>query len=156
MRAQTMLIAAAGVILALGVALVWHWSPERQVRLHQRDFLRAVESRDWSKVGEFVARDYRDAWGQSREELLGRLPDGFRDFLACGILMEEAVVVGTPQGREVRAKIRVVGSGGPIAQTVLQTSEELREPFGFEWRQTGRAPWAWQLVAVSQPELGAF
>lgn len=156
MRAQTMLTAAAGVILALGVALVWHWSPDRQVRLHQRDFLRAVESRNWSKVGEFVARDYRDAWGQSRGDLLGGLPDGFRDFLACGILVEDPEVVRTPEGRQWRGRIRVVGSGGPIAQTVMQTSEELREPFRFEWRQTGRAPWAWQLVAVSQPELGAL
>lgn len=147
---------AAAVAAIISATLAWHWSPGRQVRLHQRDFLAAVERRDWARARTFVAEDYRDAWGQSRAELLERLPMAFQDFLACGVLAEDERVERTATGRLWRARLRAVGSGGPIAQEVIEVSGALREPFTFTWRRAGW-PWDWQLTRVEQPELsGAF
>lgn len=144
----------AGIVaIAAVVALCWHWMPARQVRLHQRDFLRAIEDRDWPRVSGFIAPDFQDAWGHNRETVMSTLPDAFRDFLACGLLAEETAI-----GRENRnlilfEKIRVVGSGGPIAQYMMSESERLTQPFAFSWRQASWKPWHWELVSVAQPEL---
>ncbi|HEY8902438.1 MAG TPA: hypothetical protein VIM48_01945, partial [Chthoniobacterales bacterium] len=66
--------------------LAWHWSPGRQVELHQKHLNEAVGDRNWKRVGNFLAADYRDRWGQNRTMILARLPQAFTDFLACGVL----------------------------------------------------------------------
>jgi hypothetical protein len=45
-----------------------------------------------------------------------------------------------------------VGSGGPIAQFVMQESENLTAPFSFKWRKESWMPWDWALVEVTQPQ----
>lgn len=144
------LIAAA--VLALG-ALAWHWSPGRQAELHQRTLLRAVENRNWEKFGGLLAADYRDRWSHGREIILRQLPSAFQDFIACGVLSESPRVETKGPEARVTARIRVVGSGGPIAQFVISRSAELRQPFTFSWRRAGWLPWRWELTAVDQPEI---
>ena len=133
--------------------LTLHWLPGRQVRLHQEHLLRSVEDRNWKKVNAFVSTDYRDRWGQTKQVVLTRLPQVFGNFLACG-------VQGTPISQTwsggacvIQSRIHIVGSGGPIAQFVIQQSESLREPFVFKWRRQSWKPWDWALVEVDQPEL---
>ena len=44
----------ACALLAIVLWCAWLWQPERQVRLHQRNFLQALEDRDWERLAEFV------------------------------------------------------------------------------------------------------
>lgn len=146
------ILLAVVAILALG-ALAWHWSPRRQVELHQRTLLRAVENHDWKKFGGLLAADYRDRWGHRREVILGRLPSAFQDFFACGVLQEFPLIETTGGDARVTARARFVGSGGPVAQFLITRSAELRQPFTFSWRRAGWLPWNWELTAVDQPEI---
>lgn len=145
----------------LGAALVavllagLHWRPSRQVRLHQRDLLRAVEDRKWPTVGEFFAPDYRDRWGQTKPQILERLPQIFADFLALGVLAENETFSRQDGAPVIREHLRLVGSGGPIAQFVIQESAHLTAPFSFKWRRESWKPWDWALVEVDQPQLEA-
>lgn len=152
LHARKLLLAAAVVFLGL---LILHWLPARQVRLHQRHFLTAVENRDWKRVREFLAADYRDRWNPDRSALLAQLPAAFQDFLACGIPADEGTLGRDGTALVLSTRLRVVGSGGPIAQYLMQQSETLSQPFAFTWKREGWMPWSWRLASVDQPELEA-
>lgn len=143
--------------LVLGLLLALHWRPGRQVRLHQEHFLRAVEDRNWAKVGDFVAPDYRDHWQQDRKQLLENLPPVFGDFLACGILERDVTLAWKDGAGMIASRLEVVGSGGPIAQAVIDRTAGLKQPFALIWRRQSWKPWTWKLVSAGQPELdGGF
>lgn len=144
--------ALIGAVLAV-LLLALHWRPSRQVRLHQDHLLGAVQDRKWKSVGEFFAEDYKDRWGQTKPDALSALPQAFGDFLACGVISENARITWQEGAPTVHANIRIVGSGGPIAQFVMQQSRALTEPFSFRWRRGSWRPWDWKLVAVDQPQF---
>lgn len=135
------------------VAFVIHWLPARQVRLHQEHLQKAVENRDWRKVGDFLDDDYRDQWGQTKTIALGHLHEAFRDFLAIGLVNEDFEIRRGDDALVVQSRMKIVGSGGPIAQWVMHEVEQLHEPFSYTWRRQSWMPWDWALVSVSQPEI---
>jgi hypothetical protein len=145
--------AGIAVILLVALSLALHWRPSRQVRLHQEHLLLAVGERNWRKVGDLVATDYRDRWQQDRKILLTRLPQFFQDFFVCGVLGGEPTMDWQGGACAVKSRIRFVGTGGPIAQFIIRQSEEQRQPFTFRWRHQSWKPWDWALVEVDQPEL---
>src|SRR3712207_8069835 len=65
----------AGLLAAIviGVYLWQLWQPDRQVELHSRHLLEAVEQKDWSGIAAFVDASYEDQWGDDRTLLLTRL-----------------------------------------------------------------------------------
>jgi len=142
----------AAILLACAV-LALHWRPGRQVRLHQQHLQEAVENRNWKKVAGFVAENYSDSWGQSKAIAMQRLPDAFQDFIACGVLAEGASLEWKNGACAFKARIHIVGSGGPLSQLVIQEMDNLRQPFEFQWRRQSWKPWDWALAGVSQPEI---
>ena len=145
------ILTALALVLVVGLAI--HWRPARQVRLHQEHLLQAIGDRNWKKVHTFVSSDYHDRWGQTGNTLLAHLPQVFGNFLACGVL-QTPVSQAWPDGTcAVSSRIRIVGSGGPIAQFVIDQCQSLRAPFTFKWRHRSWKPWDWALIEVDQPEL---
>lgn len=144
---------AAIILLAAALLLAWHWHAGRQVHLHQQHFLETVGDRNWKKAADFLAADYRDRWGQSRAEVLQRLPQAFQDFLACGVESESESLEWKGGDGIVRARIRIVGSGGPIARFVMEEVGKLEQPFALTWRKQSWKPWDWALVSVDQPQI---
>jgi hypothetical protein len=139
-------------ILAVLLLLI-HWRPTRQVRLHQEHLFEAVGSRDWKKVGGFLAADYKDRWGQTREVALQRLPQAFQDFLSCSVESEKRSIEWQDGACIFKSRIRILGSGGGIARYVMAELDQLTEPFALTWRQQSWLPWDWALVSVDQPQL---
>jgi hypothetical protein len=140
------------VLIAIAV-LALHWRPSRQVRLHQEHLLETAGARNWKKVERFLAPDYKDRWGQSRADVLQRLPQAFQDFLACSVEQDPAELAWNGDTAVVRARIRILGSGGAITRFVMAEVNGLREPFALSWRKQSWKPWDWALVAVDQPEI---
>jgi hypothetical protein len=113
----------------------------------------AVESKDWKELSELMADDYSDRWGHDKAAVIERSRTVFSQFLVMEITatepeVEEANGLGT-----VRAKLKLSGSGGPVAELAIQKVAALQQPFVFEWRQASWKPWHWVLVRVDQPEL---
>jgi hypothetical protein len=150
---RKILCALGLVIIVAGLLLAWHWSPARQVALHQQHLLQAVENRNWSKVSGFLAEDYRDRWRQDKSLALANLRQALADFLALGVQEKGRTLEWRNNDAVVRAHLQLVGSGGPIAQFVLQKLDEFHEPFVFTWQHRSWHPWDWALIAVDQPEL---
>jgi len=152
MDLKKIVLAAAAGLLVLGLWLVWWWQPERQVRLHQKHFLQAVERRNWRAVERFIATDYADRWGNDKDRVLSGCQEVFRQFLFLTVehQIEDCFVEGT--SGTARTLVKISGSGGPFAQEAVTRVNALREPFAFSWERRGRW-WDWELVRVEQREL---
>ena len=141
--------------MALVLFLLWLWQPERQVRLHTSHFLKKVERRNWEAARNFLADNYSDRWGHSKETAIGDAREVFRQFLFITIENRTDSCEMTGDRATARTTVRISGSGGPIAQLVMERVNTLRGPFSFEWRKASWKPWDWRLTTVEHPELRA-
>lgn len=147
-----------GIALTLGAAalalyLLWLWQPGRQLLLHQRHFLAALEKRDWDRVTSFFDEGYGDRWGLDRQSAVRMTSEVLRQFFVVEILAED--LQGSVDSRHgvVYARIRLDGEGNAIAREAIHRVNALRKPFRFEWRHASWKPWDWRLVRVDQQEL---
>lgn len=144
------LAVAAFAVLQFFVLL---WQPTRQVRLHQRHLLRAVEKRDWPKVSGFIGAKYRDRWAHDKENVIADATQVFSQFALCSIQADErAIDVADGRGAIVQ-KLGLGGIGGPFADLAKQHVNALTEPFTFKWHRQSWKPWDWVLVEADQPQL---
>jgi len=151
-RKQIALAVAAGAF-AWALWLVWLWQPERQVRLHQKEFLQVVERRDARRLEKLLAPGYRDCWGQDRATMIDGCERIFGHFLF--LTVDHRIEDCTVDGRMgiVRAPVKLRGTGSPIAEQAMTAVNALRQPFVFVWEKRSAAPWDWQLTRIEQPEL---
>jgi hypothetical protein len=100
-----------------------------------------------------MADDYEDRWEHDKETALANAGEAFRQFLFVTIENRTDSCEVAPASATTRTAIKVSGSGGPMAQLVMDRVNTLREPFVFTWRQASWKPWDWLLTRVDQPEL---
>lgn len=153
MSPRRIALAAALALVALALFLTALWSPERQVRLHQEHLLAAVSKKKWQRVAPFIAEDYSDRWGHDKAFVLGAAREAFSQFFVLEIAMQNTEMSVADGSGEVSARLIARGSGGPVAQLVIEKLQELREPFAFRWQKQSGKPWDWALVRVDQPTL---
>jgi hypothetical protein len=140
-----------GVALFTGIFLLRLWQPERQVRLHSEHLVRQIESRSWSRVGNFVATSYRDQWDEDRATLLARLHFAFRFFTDVEITADDPVVQAANGQGSWSAKIRIAGSGVEFVEEIKARANQVADPFVLHWRRETWRPWDWKLVSVTNP-----
>lgn len=133
--------------------LMWYWRPERQVRLHQQELLSAVEDRDWKEVAELMADSYSDRWRHDKEFVVRESREVFRQFLTVQVKGEERDLNVENGMGEIKARLTILGRGGPLAEFAMSRVNVMREPWVFRWQQQSAWPWDWKLVWVDQPEL---
>lgn len=143
--------ASAGLILV--IFLFSLWNPEKQVRRHQRQFLSALEDRDWDDINELLADTYSDRWGHDKAFVQSRASEVFRQFFVVQVTGEnQSVEMGVDTG-EVKTRLQVKGKGGPLAEYAMMKANALQQPWTFRWQKQSWKPWDWVLVHVDQPEL---
>lgn len=153
MAPRQIAFAALLALIALGIFLMALWSPERQVRLHQKNLLKAVSKRDWERAASFMAEDYSDRWGHDKANVIELGREAFRHVLFLEITMrDERVAVLEDQGR-VETRLDVKSSGSPVAQMIVDRADGFRQPFDFRWEHRSWKPWDWQLTGFDQPDL---
>jgi hypothetical protein len=140
------------VALILGLYLVRLWQSERQVELHSAHLLSQIESNDWNAVGEFIAPEYQDRWGNNRALLLERLRRVFR-ALPQARLEPATPSVRTENGQGYWTAKITITSAGEFAGLLESRVNSLEAPFELEWRRGATWPWDWTLVSVRQPDL---
>ena len=139
--------------LAFAIFLALLWQPARQVRLHQRHLLKAVEKRNWTNVGKFIGAEYRDRWEHDKENVIAQSSQVFGQFLFCNIEAQEHSLALAEGAATIGVRLAITGSGGPIAEMVKQRVNALTEPFTFKWTHRSWKPWDWELLSVDQPQL---
>lgn len=139
--------------LALAFYLLWLWQPGRQLLLHQRQFLRAAEKRNWDKVAAFIDDGYHDRWELDKAAALRLSSEVLRQFFVLTILSEDMTGSVDSRSGTVFVRLRLDGEGTAIAHEAVRRVNELNRPFRFEWRHASWKPWDWRLTRVDQPEL---
>jgi len=147
---------AAGLVLALalGLYLFFLWQPRRQVQLHSKHFLRAVERKSWSKAGDFLDAQYRDQWEQDRGAVLARLREVARYLRNFHVQIEGVPIIRVSEGQgDWRGRITVEADENEASVLVKARINALETPFALRWQQRSRKPWDWKLVSVTNPDL---
>lgn len=145
----------AGLSLALlfAIFLIWLWQPERQINRHTQNFLHAVEQKNWTRVVDFIADDYRDQWGNDRTILLERTRDLFR-YLTNAQLTASDITIGIDNRSAFwEGKITIDGDSGEVMTLLKERVNSVKTPFRLQWRRYSAKPWDWKLVRVGNAEL---
>lgn len=143
------------VALFIGAFLLRLWQPERQVQLHSEHLLRAFAAKDWKRVADFIAPDYRDQWNNDRERLLERAREVFGYMRNVHFDASDVSI----QNNHWQARITVRGDANEFMSEIEARVNSLPTPFDLEWRHASGKPWDYQLVRVSNsgltiPEFG--
>jgi len=146
---------AAVAFVALALFLLWLWKPERQVRLHTSHFLKNVERRNWDRARDFLAPGYTDRWQHDRDTAMGDAREAFRQFLFLTVENHTDSCDMDGDHATAHTVVRISGSGGPVAQLVMERVNDLHSPFLFVWHKASWKPWDWELERVDHPELSA-
>ena len=141
------------VALLIGLYLIWLWRPEHQVRLHSKNLLNAIESKDWERFGSFISYDYHDQWGHDKALVLERTREVFRYLRGIRINAIDPTVE-TDKGNGLwEAKITVDGENNELTALIKEKINSLPGRFRLEWSRMSAKPWDWQLKRVSHPTL---
>lgn len=141
------------VAVAVGLYLLWHWQPDRQVQLHTKNLIRQIETRDWPAFRSFLAQDYRDDWHDNRERLIERIR---------GVLRLTRKIQITPLDPQTQikgrrgswsARIKVDGDSGEALDFIKARINSLSAPFVLDWRRESAKPWDWKLIGASNRDL---
>ncbi len=135
--------------LCIGLYLIWLWRPERQIRLHTKNFFHAIEHHDWMAAADFLGNDYQDQWGDDKTRLLERMREGFRWVRGSRILAPNPVVHVERWRAVWLGKITVYSIDDGVMELLDERVNKLPTPFELEWHHLSWKPWDWKLVRVS-------
>ncbi|MFH1499972.1 MAG: hypothetical protein ABII82_19345 [Verrucomicrobiota bacterium] len=146
----------AGLVLL--VAALWiappFVLPSRGLDRAWDRLLEAMEERDADTLHALIAADYRDGFGQDRDEAIALFDQAAGQFISLNIRRLRPVVhVESSRLGTTEAVVRVGGHGTPLAQMVVQGSAAIDAPTTFRWRRTGWQPWRWQLTFMDNPAV---
>lgn len=152
------LIIRSLLALVLIVALWFAWwvfgrSPEAQVRAAQANLVQAVEERDWDEVQEFLAENYTDAYGHTRETAIQDARKYLGGFFTLTLKTDQTTVRAAKGQGMVSTMIRLEGNGAGYSQLVLGHVNQLTEPWIFHWNNPGPWPWDWQVNMIHHDQV---
>lgn len=145
----------AFIIILLAIVLGLPWlSPVRGVERAWGTLIDGVAENDFKDVTSVVAPDYKDGWGLTRDEVITLAQTVRRHFITCTIARHPHKVDMSDDRHSatVKSVIRVNGTGSPVAQMIVQVSNQTQAETTFEWRRRSWKPWDWKLVSVANPE----
>lgn len=156
LKTKAFLFGCAVVLILWAGYCAWLWQPKRQVALHHRHFLDAIEQRQWKALSEFLADDFQDGHGHDKVWVLKESREMLRHFFVFLAIEEsETTVLLKPSGGgEVRALLRIDGRGSAFVDEIIRRVNASHERFEFHWRKASWKPWDWQLTQVAHPLLG--
>lgn len=144
--------------LAAVAALWFTWwafgrSPETQIRAAQAAFLVAIEDRDWDDVADYLAPDYTDAYGHTRESAVVDAKKFLGLFFALSIKTDQISVRAAPKQGALNAMLRMEGRGAGYSQAVVDHVNRLTSPWTFHWTKAGTWPWTWQVTMIHNDDV---
>ena len=145
-----------GVAVFLAAAAVWtafEVMPGRRLARCQERLLEAAGNRNWKAVRELIADDYRDQWGNDREQAISQASEALQNFLTLQITSEDTTVRRDGREATISARLRLAGRGNAVGEEILSRANSFESHFQFAWKRKSWKPWDWKLVLISQLEL---
>ncbi len=100
-----------------------------------------------------MADGYSDRWQHDKAFVTETLPQVFGQFLFLKVEHETTAVEVAGGAGSTVTRVKMSGSGGPVAQFVMEKVNNLSEPFTFHWSQRSGWPWDWELTRIDHPSL---
>jgi hypothetical protein len=143
-------LAAAACI---GLFLLSLWRPEREIKRHTENLLHAIEHKDWTATGSFIAGDYYDQWNDDRARVLERMHEGFRYVRSLKTSSFSVSVQVHQRDAQWSGRIWINGDQNEVMEFLKEKINSLPTPFELEWHRVSRKPWDWKLVGVRNSGL---
>lgn len=151
---RSWLLGALGAAAAAAaIALLFLFSPGRQLDRAFSALVHAAENRDWKTVRTFLAEDYRDQWGMDREQAIALAAEGFRHFLVLEITPAAPKVSWGGRSARIDVQLALSGRGSAVGEAILEQARTLTDDFQFAWQRKSWKPWDWKLVSINQREI---
>jgi hypothetical protein len=141
------------IAVCVGLYLTWLWQPERQVRRHTENLLRAIEHKNWDTAAKLIAVDYQDQWGNDRARVLERLREGLQYVRGPRITASNPNVQVEALRAMWSGKITLYSTDNDVMEMLDQRVNSLRTPFELEWHRASGKPRDWKLARVSNSEF---
>ena len=136
-----------------GLFCIKLWRPERQIELHQKNFLSALEDRRWGRVeGQFCER-YSDRFGHNRATAIKDLKDVLRQSFALTIKSQGSQTEFSGDTATIKVNLTITGSGAGATEWIANELNRLPAPWVFTWQKVNVFPWSWELMKVDNPSL---
>ncbi|MEO7932288.1 MAG: hypothetical protein ABIT76_03920 [Chthoniobacterales bacterium] len=129
------------------------WQPRRQIELHQKNLLTALEDRNWSRIKGKLAANYSDRFGHNRETALNDLREVLRQFFAVTIHTQGSQMVLMSETATITTNLTLSGTGTGATEWITSEVNRLPTPWVFTWRKQSRLPWDWQLEKVDNASV---
>lgn len=130
------------------IFLFRHWQPSRQIELRHRNFLLALEDRNWNRVKGYLATDYSDRFGYSRETVVPDLQQVLRQFFALTIRTQGRQIDWGENEVTITEFITLQGNGPGLTDFITSEVNRLTDPWSFTWKKASFLPWDWRLAEV--------
>ena len=130
--------------LAIGTYLHFSWQPRRQVQLHTKHFLQAVEQLRGGLTGPVYRRELFTIRGPgSRVDAIAF--EGGSPYLHNLRMVQKSVLVWAATTSEWRAVSRMKADATEVSVRAGRVNA-LAMPFELRWQQQSGKPWDWQLT----------
>jgi len=139
--------------VALLLYCLWLWQPGRQVLKHHQHFLQAASDRNWTRFTDYLDDKYADQWGHDKAGVLSSSREILSQFFALTITDESTDCVVEGNTATVSCRLKMKGTGSPVAEYAIDEVNALTTPFTFEWTRKSWKPWDWKLKRVDNPQL---
>jgi len=154
-NARWILIAAISGLLLVVLLVALQMRPASQIAKRQASLIEGIERRSPARIQRLLAKEYRDRWGFTSEQIVESMVDAGSQFMALVVTPEgETVVFG--EGGEATVTARLILGGkpvGPVGNEVTRRINQLEEPFVFVWKKQSFLPSSWRLVSVDNAAL---
>ena len=137
--------------VAVGIYLFQLWTPQRQVELHSRGLLAAIEDNDGAELSQFLADTYQDDWGHDKALVLSRLKQVVRYARGGQLVPHNATVQTSDTSGEWRGRITIEAEANELTAPLLNHVNAVTDPWVLQWQRQSWKPWDWKLVRVSNP-----
>ncbi len=150
LRPRVLATAALVVLLWFGWHFLFVWTPENVVAARQEKFFKSLSSKKWDRCGRYLSEDYRDRWNFNRDDALLALRDVGSQFFFLQVQGSEFEFHPGISAREARAhrRVKIEGTGGPLAQVIMSHANRVQEPFVFHWRKESWWPTTWRITRI--------
>lgn len=128
-------------------------SPEAQIRAAQAALLEAVEDRDWDDVAGFLAPEYSDSYGHTRQSAIENGKKYLGLFYVLSIKPDQISVRAAKDQGMLQTILRIEGNGAGYSQAVQGAVNQINEPWIFHWTKAGLWPWTWQVTMIHNDQV---
>jgi hypothetical protein len=155
-RKTVVIIFCAGLaLIGVGFMAVYALDSDRRLARSWEGFIADIEDRNASSVAGYLAEDYSDSWGYTRQTLSSDLRRMMPAFSHLALTLSDVTIDRHGSQAVISAKVSMTAGGYGYVSDAMRQINGLKGPFVLHWKRDGLLPWKWEVVRIEQAEFDA-